>query len=312
MKVPFHCTGSLYPKCTSQERVTVGRNMFFWNFCVLLILREGMGAGLLQWERLRGWLENPTQGSQWATCPFRRLALGGGCVLQRPEWLLFDGDPTGRVGSFEARHLLSFLGNGTIVALRLEDNPSGWQLYLLEAQTWVESLEDVRPPAHLQSCAAVSASRLRLAAFLQQSLRCSDLKQMLIPCLHPTTLICLLWLCSDWCHLFHCGKTPGASQIKSLKGSVWEATDNLCKGGKYYSQPAIHPWGCGLRPLHRAPALRWNGNVSCTSIRRLGKGLEAKRDFPRLPLSMGLILMLLRSCSIAWPFAVGDLHVPTS
>lgn len=53
MKVPFHCTGSLYPKCTSQEIATVGRNMFFWNFYVLLILGEGMGAGLLQRGRQR-------------------------------------------------------------------------------------------------------------------------------------------------------------------------------------------------------------------------------------------------------------------
>lgn len=84
MKVPFHCIGSLYPKCSSQEITTVGRNMFFWNFYMLLILGEGMGAGLLQRGRLRGGLENPTQCSQWATCAFWRLALGGGCVLQRP------------------------------------------------------------------------------------------------------------------------------------------------------------------------------------------------------------------------------------
>lgn len=53
-----------------------------------------------------------------------------------------------------------------MMALRFQDNLTGWQLYLLEAQTWTESQKDMKSPAHLQSCASVSASRLWLATFL--------------------------------------------------------------------------------------------------------------------------------------------------
>lgn len=125
-------------------------------------------------------------------------------------------------------------------------------------------------PACLWSGASASVSRPWLSTFL------------------PTITgmfwlaIDLLWLCSDWCHLLHCGKIPGASQIKTLKESMWEATDNLCQGEKCYSQQANPPRGCGLRPLQRTPALRWNGNVSYTHTSRTGKGLEAT-DCPRLP-----------------------------
>lgn len=48
----FTAPWSLHPKSTSQGITTVARNMSFWNFYVLLILGEGMGAGLLQWGRL--------------------------------------------------------------------------------------------------------------------------------------------------------------------------------------------------------------------------------------------------------------------
>lgn len=122
-------------------------------------------------------------------------------------------------------------------------------------------------------------------------------------------MIHLLWLCSDWCHLLHCGKIPGASQIKTLKEGMWEATDNLCQGEKCYSQQANPPRSCGLRPLQRTPALRRNGNVLYTHTSRTGKGLEARLSKAA---SICLIITQLQAWPTVWSSAPCDLYFPAS
>lgn len=142
----------------------------------------------------------------------------------------------------------------------------------------VKNLSDMnsKSEGHEVSCPSptlcfTSASRPWPATFPPIITWCFDLRQrhsfVLTPDHYDLSAVVPKWLMSFtplW-------KIPGDSQIRSLKKSMWEATDNLCKREKYYSQQTVPPWGCGLRPLLRAPALWWNGNMSCTNMNLIGK-----------------------------------------
>lgn len=146
-------------------------------------------------------------------------------------------------------------------------------------QTWRKTQEYLGshfPCSSLDLCSRLCWQSCSHSLPCQRSLPCFDWRQILVP--HWSALAL-----SDWCHLLHCGKIPGASQIKSSKEITWEASDNLCKGEKYHSQQAINPHYCELRPLHKIHLWGKMGMCHSQIWAGLAKVQRPSKIFPKLP-----------------------------
>lgn len=135
----------------------------------------------------------------------------------------------------------------------------------------------------------------------QQSLWCFDLRQTLIPCLPLTTMTCLLWLCSDWCHLLHCGKSQEPYRSGAWRKACGKPLTVCVKGKNIIpsrqSPPGVVDWG-HFSELQLCSEM---GMCYAQTWTRLAKVWRPRENFQAC-------LHVLQALPTAWPLPV-ETHI---